>query len=228
MVPGEQRKIVQTKDGSNTLHHIELDEHYHSVHGALQESEHVFIKHGLQPMFEVKSSLRIMEVGFGTGLNAYLTLRYASQHKMRVEYLGLEPFPLSLRELEGLRYEGLFSLSEQVDRFDSLHGLEWNERHITSAGHGFTKLKTTLELFDGNYGVDLIYYDAFGPRVQPELWTEEMMAKAYHCLLPEGVLVTYCAKGSVKRAMKSAGFVLEALPGPPGKREMTRATRPNR
>lgn len=220
-------EIRQTKDGSNTLYVPELNEHYHSVHGALQESQHVFIKHGLEHALEQKRDVKILEVGFGTGLNAILTFPYALAQKAFVQYDTLEKYPLAQDVVEQLHYEQFILNPELLDFFKKMHASSWNEPVDLIPYFTLQKIHETLEEFsppDAYY--DVIYFDAFAPEKQPELWTEEVFAKLYKAVRPGGVLVTYCAKGAFKRNLKAAGFVVEALPGPPGKREMTRGTRP--
>lgn len=220
-------EIRQTKDGSNTLYVPELNEHYHSVHGAMQESQHVFIKHGLEHALEQKPDVKILEVGFGTGLNAILTFPYALAQKAFVQYDTLEKYPLTREVVAQLHFEKFILNPELLDYYKQMHAAPWNEPVDLIPYFTLQKIHETLEEFcppDAYY--DVIYFDAFAPEKQPELWTEEVFTKLYKAVRPGGVLVTYCAKGSFKRALKAAGFVVEALPGPPGKREMTRGTRP--
>ncbi|MEJ8757742.1 tRNA (5-methylaminomethyl-2-thiouridine)(34)-methyltransferase MnmD [Pontibacter sp. H259] len=220
-------EIRQTKDGSNTLYVPELNEHYHSVHGALQESQHVFIKHGLEYALEQKRDVKILEVGFGTGLNAILTFPFALAQKAFVQYDTLEKYPLGQDIVEQLHFEQFILNPELLDYFKQIHAAPWNEPVDLIPYFSLQKIHETLEEFsspDAYY--DVIYFDAFAPEKQPELWTEEVFAKLYKAVRPGGVLVTYCAKGAFKRNLKAAGFIVEALPGPPGKREMTRGIRP--
>lgn len=220
-------EIRQTKDGSNTLYVPELNEHYHSVHGAMQESQHVFIKHGLEHALEQKPDVKILEVGFGTGLNAILTFPFALSQKAFVQYDTLEKFPLTQDVVEQLHFEQFILNPELMDIFKQMHATPWNEPVDLIPYFTLQKIHETLEEFcppDAYY--DVIYFDAFAPEKQPELWTEEVFAKMFKAVRPGGVLVTYCAKGAFKRNLKAAGFIVEALPGPPGKREMTRGTRP--
>ena len=217
-------EIKQTKDGSYTLFVPELNEHYHSVHGALQESEHVFIKMGLLPALEKYDTINLLEVGFGTGLNAILTLPYALAGDATILYDTLEKYPLSQDVIQGLHAEQFLLNPELLDYFYKMHLLPWNTPQELAAGFTLHKLHATLEdypLPQEHY--NLIYFDAFAPEKQPELWSEEIFRKLYAAMAPGGALVTYCAKGSFKRALKAAGFTVEALPGPPGKREMVRA-----
>jgi len=205
---------MQTADGSFTLFISEVDETYHSKHGAVQESMHVFIENGL---FHInKNEIRILEVGLGTGLNAFLTLQRATQ---KISYCALEPYPLSKEILEELSK----STSNQLEM--KFHESKSGEIVSLSDRFSFVRMEVGLEAFQSEEKFDLIYYDAFGPRVEPGLWTLECMQQCYNLLNEGGVFVTYCAKGEVRRNLQSAGFMVERLPGPPGKREMLRAKR---
>lgn len=212
--PGD-RHITQSADGSITIWVPGLDEHYHSIHGALTESRHVFIEAGLKAIN--KSSVRILEVGLGTALNARLTLDQAKQDRLNVQYDALEKFPLRAEEIEAL---GLQGMSKEAPFLSATPGA------ATQISEYFTYrlLVEDLKTFEGELGsYDLIYFDAFAPSAQPDLWTDTIFDNMYNLLKPDGALVTYCAKGAVKRSMKAVGFEVEALPGPPRKREMTRA-----
>ena len=212
--PGD-RHITQSADGSTTIWVPDLDEHYHSIHGALTESRHVFIEAGLKAIN--KSSVRILEVGLGTALNARLTLDQAKQDGLKVQYDALEKFPLRAEEIEAL---GLQGMSKEAPFLSDTPGA------VTQISEHFTYrlLVEDLKTFDGELGsYDLIYFDAFAPSAQPDLWTDTIFENMHNLLKPDGALVTYCAKGGVKRPMKAVGFEVEALPGPPRKREMTRA-----
>lgn len=219
-----KREVRTTADGSKTLYIESLDEHYHSFHGALQESLHVFLKNGFAHAANT-SEINILEVGFGTGLNAILTLAHTPRGK--VYYQSLEAYPLEEEEWKATQYDQIEILSDHVDAFYKMHRSPWGQKINISPDFILEKVETTLQNFKPNTSFDLIYYDAFAPSAQPELWTEEIFNKMYDSLAPGGKLVTYCAKGYVKRNMKAAGFTLEALQGPPGKREMTRATKPD-
>ncbi|GAB3194195.1 tRNA U34 5-methylaminomethyl-2-thiouridine-forming methyltransferase MnmC [Pontibacter aydingkolensis] len=216
-------EIRQTKDGSNTLYVPELNEHYHSVHGALQESQHVFIKHGLEHVMSSKKDIKILEVGFGTGLNAILTYPFALAKKAFLQYDTLEKHPLQQEVVNQLQFDKVILNPELHDVFLKMHAAPWNEPVDLIPYFTLQKMHETLEEFVAPQSYyDIVYFDAFAPEKQPELWSEEMFVKLYNAIRPGGVLVTYCAKGSFKRNLKAAGFVVEALPGPPGKREMTR------
>lgn len=234
-----QRKIITTADGSKTIHIVEWDEHYHSIHGAIQEANHVFIKHGLlffaetyrsqdetsadQKIYQDPSTanISILEIGFGTGLNAFITLLEAKKHNLRIDYVGVEAFPITSDELKALNYSEQFSGNS--DDFKKLHAIPWDVQEKITSQFTLQKQQKYFDEIDDKETFDLIYFDAFGARVQPELWTEPIFKAMYEALKPNGALVTYSAKGSVRRAMQAVGFLVEKLPGPPGKREMLRA-----
>lgn len=217
-----QRSIVTTGDGSKTIHIKEWNENYHSSHGAVQEAKHVFLQYGLS-LFEEKKEVNIFEVGFGTGLNAILTYQYAQEKQLSIHYNAIEAYPVSEDELQLLNYASLFDASRMQDIYSNMHIVPWNKDEIISSDFVLHKIHQKLEdyIFPTNH-FDLIYFDAFGPRVQENMWTQEVFQKLYDSLKMEGVFVTYCAKGQVKRDLKLVGFEVETLPGPPGKREMTR------
>ncbi|MEZ4802338.1 MAG: tRNA (5-methylaminomethyl-2-thiouridine)(34)-methyltransferase MnmD [Gelidibacter sp.] len=220
-----QRKIITTADGSKTIHLVDWNEHYHSIHGAIQEANHVFIKHGLLffvESFPKISPIHILEIGFGTGLNAFITLIETEKLNIPIIYTGIEAFPVSLEELNEMNYSELLEFNK-ADIFQNMHLNSWEEKHRITSLFSLTKLKKFFKDIEDQGEYDLIYFDAFGARVQPELWTETIFKKMYEALKPNGVLVTYSAKGSVRRAMQAVGFKVEKLPGPPGKREMLRA-----
>jgi tRNA U34 5-methylaminomethyl-2-thiouridine-forming methyltransferase MnmC len=217
-----KREIVVTADGSKTIRLVDLDENYHSSHGALQEAKHVFIKHGLSATVSTQP-VRILEIGFGTGLNTYLSAEYSHTENIHVEYHGLEAFPVSSEEIELLEYEKLLEKSS-VPWLTQIHALKWEVLGEVHERFSLKKINQKIEevVFEAEF-FEVIYYDAFGPRVQGEMWSPSIFQKMFDCLKVGGFLVTYCAKGQVKRDLKSIGFEVEALPGPPGKREMTRA-----
>jgi tRNA U34 5-methylaminomethyl-2-thiouridine-forming methyltransferase MnmC len=220
-------EVRQTRDGSTTLFVPELNEHYHSVHGALQESLHVFIKMGLEDALTRSASVRILEVGFGTGLNALLTLQHTLATKAEVTYDTLEKYPLSMDVVSQLGFDKFILNPELLDFFQPLHAAPWEQAVAITPQFTLRKLETDLEACaPAPESYDLVYFDAFAPEKQPHLWTDAIFQKMYDCLAPGGTLVTYCAKGSFKRSLKAAGFSVEALPGPLGKREMTRGVKP--
>jgi tRNA U34 5-methylaminomethyl-2-thiouridine-forming methyltransferase MnmC len=211
-------RIVTTQDGSCTLFDDELNETYHSTNGARTESEHVFIQAGLEQCSE---KVDILEVGLGTGLNAWLT---AQDTRRKITYTALEPYPQPediIRE-----YGSMNGMYLDNDLYRMIHSSAWDRRVELTESFSILKLCRTLEMYEpGEDRFDLIYMDAFSPEVQPELWEESIFEKLYGCLREGGILVTYCAKGVVKRRMRGVGFRVEGLSGPPGKREMTRGIR---
>jgi len=218
-----ERKIIVTADGSSTIHLPEWDENYHSKHGAIQEAKHVFIKSGLSLFSEQKIS--ILEIGFGTGLNSFITFLEAPKRNLIIDYVGVEAYPVSAEEIEKLNYVSELNAEEFKEVFSEMHVQKWDVQNVLSSDFSLTKRKQFFNEIKDENTFDLIYFDAFGARVQPELWTEEVFETMYKSLKKGGVLVTYCAKGSVRRAMLKVGFSIEKLVGPPGKREMLRATK---
>ena len=214
-----KRELVETGDGSHSLYVPDLDEQYHSRHGAIQESEHVFLDMGLRRAEENgPDRLRILEIGFGTGLNALLTLLRAT---VPVEYVGIEKYPVQVEEAAALNYTAVLGGVQDMEWLHATPWEDWNQH----PEQPFRLKKQNLDFFDIalEEPVDLIYFDAFAPNKQPELWTEEMFAHMAELLHPGGILTTYCAKGAVRRALQSVGLKVARLPGPPGKREMLRA-----
>lgn len=210
-----------TADGSTTIHIVEWDEQYHSKHGAIQEAKHVFIKNGLSLFANQKIS--ILEIGFGTGLNCFITFLEAPKMNLAIDYVGVEAYPLATEEVKKMNYVAQLEADDYSDVFNKMHQQDWEIKDESSPEFSLTKRKQFFNEIHDENKFDLIYFDAFGARVQPELWTEEIFEKMYNALKPDGVLVTYSAKGSVRRAMLAVGFLVEKLPGPPGKREMLRA-----
>lgn len=213
---------IITRDGSSTLYAPGFDEHYHSVHGAIQESMHVFIGSGLN-ILEDRTSVSIFEMGFGTGLNALLTYLYANGK--HIHYTGIEAFPLSVEQVKEVNYPAETGHADATRIFLQLHQAAWEEDVVMSDFFTLHKIQGRLEEFNSDRKFDLVYFDAFGPNSQPELWEEPILEKIYHFLNPGAVFVTYSAKSSVRRGLLKAGFQVEKIPGPPGKREMLRATR---
>ena len=221
-----QRTLILTGDGSHTISMPELNVTYHSIHGAIQESKHVFIEAGLKSLLPVEgTALNVFEMGFGTGLNALLTIIESERLQRKIYYETVEQFPVDTGEVRSLNY------CEQLDRedlqpiFEQLHSCEWEKKVNITENFGFNKSRTNLLNLETSETFELIYFDAFAPNTQPELWTNEIFEKMFAMLEPGGILVTYCSKGDVRRAMQAAGFIVEKLPGPRGKREMTRALR---
>lgn len=218
-----QRRLEKTNDGSHTLYVEELDETYHSSHGAIQEAKHVFINNGVN---QVSSSpVRVFEVGFGTGLNALLSLQSAIGNNKVIQYLGIEAYPVSGELVGSLNYVEMIDVNLEK-LFLEMHECEWNEQVSLVENFTFHKLHSKIEEYDliENY-FDIIYFDAFGPRAQNEMWSITILEKMFHGLKEGGMLVTYCAQGQFKRNLRSIGFEVQSLPGPPGKREMTRAVK---
>lgn len=216
-------QLITTQDGSHSLLNPELNETYHSVHGARQESLHVFIKHGLEyvTQHQFKNPVRILEIGFGTGLNALLTAGYAAEHKLKIEYTTLEAFPVNESLWQQLNYP---QNETEQKVFYNLHHAPWNEWTEPAPDFMLKKINTTLQLASlGHNNFDLVYFDAFAPNKQPEMWEVPMLQKTIEALVHTGLFVTYCAKGQLKRDLASIGTTVEALQGPPGKREMIRA-----
>ena len=217
-----ERILQATSDGSHTIAIPELQVTYHSKHGAIQESMHVFIDAGLrQTLTNVSERLQILEIGFGTGLNALLTLLEAPNRLIRYE--SLEAYPLQAELASSLNYGTLLPNTTATQLLGNFHRAPWEEP--VSITPEFTLLKRQMQLqdFTSQERYHLVYFDAFAPTAQPELWTTQVFTNIYKHLLPRGILVTYCSKGIVRRAMQHAGFNVEKIPGPPGKREMVRA-----
>lgn len=212
-------KLQLTKDGSHTLFHSELDQTYHSHFGAIQEAYHVFIKSGFD-LVRSKDKISILEIGFGTGLNAFITYLESLNTGQDIKYYGLEKHPITNTTWEQLN----FAEQLNVDRntFNLIHQCKWDSPNTFSENFTLEKIQHELETFIPPTNLDLIYFDAFSPRVQPELWQVEVFRKLHNSLKPNGIIVTYSCKGDVKRAMIKAGFKIEKIPGPPGKREMLR------
>lgn len=217
------RELHKTADGSFTLRIHELDENYHSGHGALQEAKHVFIENGLKTV-ELET-LHVFEMGFGTGLNALLTLNDSLKNSAIIYYSGIEAYPVELELIEDLSY-GVYLEGVDEYLFLKMHTEDWGKSVDLTPHFTFEKIHAKIEDYQAETEkFDLVYFDAFGPRAQGEMWEINILAKMHLMLKIGGVLVTYCAKGQFKRDLKSLGFEVQSLPGPPGKREMTRAVR---
>lgn len=225
MINKSGKTILQTTaDGSHTLFVPSLNEHYHSTFGALQESKQVFIQNGLQYIPGCIKEINLLEVGFGTGLNALLAVLEAEKQQRKINYVAIEPYPVATELLNELNYASLTGSTEAQGYFKMLHEAGWTFPAFLSDYFIVSKLQARLEdvsLLDEKF--NLVFFDAFGPDVQPELWTEKIFSQLYKCMKTDGILVTYSCKGSVKRALKAAGFAIEKLPGPAGKREVLRA-----
>ncbi|ADV47718.1 protein of unknown function DUF752 [Cellulophaga algicola DSM 14237] len=218
-----ERKIITTSDGSTTIQIVDWNEQYHSIHGAIQEAYHVFIKMGLS-LYKDRD-VSILEIGFGTGLNALITCIEAQKINLNVKYTGIEAYPVSLLEIKQLNYIEQLKAQTYEDLFLKMHASDWEKPIKLSPTFELIKEQKDFMHIKNEGAYDLIYFDAFGARVQPELWTEDIFKIMYAALNKNGVLVTYAAKGSVRRAMLAVGFTVERLEGPPGKREMLRATK---
>ena len=225
-------RLIPTEDGSVTLYVTALNEHYHSVYGAIQESQHIFIQAGLRYFIETHpdkissdTPLHILEAGFGTGLNAYLTLLQASQYQIPIHYHSIEKYPLSETEIQALNYPQQLGETDTT-LFQQLHRCAWETDHILTPYFTLHKQQTDFREIQFSPQFHLVYFDAFNPDVQPHLWSEEVFQRFHQAMLPDSFLVTYCVKGIVKQALRANGFTLKRLPGPPGKREMLRATKP--
>lgn len=221
-----KRKIITTSDGSKTIQIEDWNEQYHSIHGAIQEANHVFIKHGLLFYFKniatASEPIKILEIGFGTGLNAFLTLITSETLKQPITYVGVEAYPVEAEEIRQLNYVEMIS-EDHKTQFQTMHEVTWESEYQITDNFYLEKQQKYFKDLRVKNTFDIIYFDAFGARVQPELWTEDIFSIMFNALKINGVLVTYSAKGSVRRAMQSVGFTVERLPGPPGKREMLRA-----
>jgi tRNA U34 5-methylaminomethyl-2-thiouridine-forming methyltransferase MnmC len=220
--------IELTEDGSHTIFIPSLNERYHSYHGALQESLHIFIKNGFQYAITDKSLLHILEIGFGTGLNAILTYYCAEECQVRTIYTTIEPFPLNKMVYKNLNYPDLLGKEDAVPVFNKIHNSGWNKDISLSDWFIIHKINNKIEdILLPKEHFDLVYFDAFAPQVQPELWEKSIFQKIFNSLKPGACLLTYSAKGTVKRNLASAGFIIEGLGGPAGKREITRAFKTN-
>jgi tRNA U34 5-methylaminomethyl-2-thiouridine-forming methyltransferase MnmC len=217
-----KREVIQTADGSTTIYLPEWNEHYHSSHGALQEAQHVFIQNGL--LQTTADYLTILEMGFGTGLNALLTYFASEKRNQYIHYQGIEAFPPSVDEIQAMNYATHAKDPETASIYQALHQAPWNQPIGISEHFVIEKIQRKIDELELPTGsIDLCYYDAFGPRVQPELWTTKIFQQLYSWMAEGGILVTYCAKGQVKRDLAACGFQVQTLEGPPGKREMIQA-----
>ena len=218
-----KRAILHTHDGSTTIHIEEWDECYHSKFGAIQEAQHVFIKNGLS-LFK-DQSISILEIGFGTGLNALITFLESKKLGLQVDYVGIEAYPISQTEIKEMNYVSELKAESNEAVFETMHSCPWEEKINLKIDFDLTKKKQFFHEIEYLEKFDLIYFDAFGYRVQPELWTLEIFKLMFKALKKNGVLVTYAARSIIKKNMQEAGFTVEKLQGPPGKREMFRATK---
>lgn len=220
-----KRELQLTFDGSHTIFIPSSGVTYHSKHGAIQESLHVFIEAGLMPVMQHQKEIHVFEMGFGTGLNALLTLQASAKQQKKVEYTAVELYPLSKEEYEALNYGVTLQLQNE---WEQIHSIPWERMEKINPFFSLYKTQTALQDFRSNQLFDVIYYDAFAPSVQPELWTKDIFSQLFSLLNDNGLLVTYCSKGDARRAMLAAGFNVSKLPGPPGKREMLKAIKPKK
>lgn len=216
-----QRKIIQTNDGSSSIFVPELNENYHSTHGAWQEAIHVFLKKGLHEIS--KKEVSIFEVGFGTGLNAFLTYFEALKTGQKISYASIEKYPVTEEEVKLLNYTSLSDNENGGEVLDKMHAVEWNTYSPIADHFSLCKIEDDLKSYSFNTSFDIVYFDAFAPNKQENMWTETVFRKLYDAMNPDSVLVTYCAKGSVRRTMQQVGFDVKRTDGPPGKREMLQA-----
>lgn len=221
-------RIIETEDGSQSLYNEGLNETYHSTHGALTESQYVFIQQGLDLLANRgDDKISILEVGFGTGLNAILVQEYASINPpLKIDFSTLEPFPLASDLIDELKYDELIDGITRKD-FEKLHTCNWETSLHLLDNFTFTKYRCALDEFNADQNFDLIFYDAFAPSKQPEMWEKALLSKVCSLLNDSGVFVTYCARGQLKRDLADLGLLVETLAGPPGKKEMVRATKPS-
>ena len=218
-----KREIIITQDGSTTIRIPEWEESYHSTHGAIQEAKHVFIKNGLD-LFQDQKKISILEIGFGTGLNSFITFLETKQ-KEQVNYVGLEAYPVAAEEVKQMNYVSELNALKDQSIFELMHTCDWEIEKSLTSNFNLTKKKQFFQDITDENCYNLIYFDAFGFPLQPELWSEVIFQKMYDALLSNGVLVTYACRTSIRKAMLTAGFSVEKLPGAPGKREMLRATK---
>jgi len=219
-----KREFFITADGSTSINLPDWNEQYHSKHGAVQEAYHVFIKYGLDA-FADNSEVNLLEIGFGTALNCFITFLEGEKRNLQINYDGVEAYPVTYQESKNLNYIDILQAQKYKANFDAIHKVSWEEYHQITNNFKLKKRQQKFEDITDKNKFDLIYFDAFGSRVQPELWTENIFQKMYDALKPNGILTTYSAKGSARRAMQKIGFKVEKVPGPLCKREMMRAVK---
>ncbi|MBP6730701.1 MAG: tRNA (5-methylaminomethyl-2-thiouridine)(34)-methyltransferase MnmD [Chitinophagales bacterium] len=238
-------QIITTGDGSHTLFSEQFNEVYKSRHGAVVESIHVFIKQGLEYVLSQPKATSaavhssplgedarradgvVLEIGFGTGLNALLTMLHAEKQNLQIEYTAIEPYPVDIDTIKALNYTQHLGYEYCYGPYHTTHLVRWNEMHQVTPHFAFKKIQdSVLNVQLPANAFNVIYFDAFAPTHQPEMWTAEVFKKMLDALMPGGILVTYCSKVVVQKAMKEAGFTIEKTPGPPGRREMLRAHKP--
>jgi tRNA U34 5-methylaminomethyl-2-thiouridine-forming methyltransferase MnmC len=217
-----KHEIIITKDGSMSIYIPEWEETYHSKFGAIQEAYHVFIKNGLEVLADA-SEISILEIGFGTGLNALITMLEAEKRQIKVNYVGVEAYPVTLDEIVQLNYATQLEVPNRQADFEHLHTLPWEVTTEVTPYFTLTKRKQFFSDITDENAFDIVYFDAFGYNVQPELWNEAIFEKMYLALKNNGILTTYACRTTIKNAMQAVGFQTMKLPGAPGKREMLRA-----
>ena len=214
-------EIKITEDGSTTLYHTDLDEHYHSIHGSIQEAMHVFIEAGLKK--HPSKKLKILEIGFGTGLNVLLTMLNADN--LQIEYHAIEKYKLEDDIIEKINYTDILATTNAEKWFKKIHKTAWNKEYEIEPWFILKKIEADLQEYQFETGYDLVYFDAFAPNKQPELWNIDIFKKLFNAMNNNAILTTYCSKGNVRRAMIEAGFNAERILGPKGKRQMIWADR---
>lgn len=224
-----KHSLILSHDGSHTIESDQFGVTYHSAFGALEESLTVFLSAGYHysRLRHKPDQLDVLEVGFGTGLNAWLTIQEAERYRQLTTYTGIEAYPISVEVAEQLNYPSITGTADKKEAFVELHKAVPGHPHRTSDYSIFNKEIMLIEEWESPQSYDVIYFDAFAPTAQPELWSQQLLQKMYDRTKPGGVLVTYCAKGQFKRDLKAVGYKVEALPGPGRKREMTRAVKPS-
>ncbi|RWW92202.1 tRNA (5-methylaminomethyl-2-thiouridine)(34)-methyltransferase MnmD [Flavobacterium cerinum] len=215
-----KREIITTQDGSVTIYLPEMQENYHSKFGAIQEANHVFIQNGLA--LTQSRPISILEIGFGTGLNAFITYVESLKNSQQIDYTGVEAYPVTPEEVVQLNYPEQLGASNKQDIFNTMHSQDWEKRNALSTNFTLEKRKQFFQDIEDVNTYDLIYFDAFGYQFQPDLWSVEIFNKMFSALKKDGILVTYACRTVIKKAMIEAGFRTEKIPGPPGKREMLR------
>ena len=221
-------ELIETRDGSSSLFLPELNETYHSTHGAIAEAYFVFIKNGIEHYLATnqKTSINILEIGFGTGLNALITADFASNNNIDVHYSSLEPFPLDHSIIKQLNYTAQLKTFDSKQFFQEIHAADWGKFYSINQHFHLKKVKSPLLDFESSTKFDLIFFDAFAPSKQPEMWEISIFEHLNKMMNEKAQLITYCAQGQFKRNLKSAGFEVQSLPGPPPKKEMVRGVKP--